>query len=88
MVEILSASNILAIADINNLTTSEHYYHRQFSSYMQIYAKNQEGLKALYKLITTAHIKQSYGEPTLFRDQIEQVRENLIITSSPFWGDL
>ncbi|MDR2846808.1 MAG: PolC-type DNA polymerase III [Mycoplasmataceae bacterium] len=88
MIDQLSSYQIKHVEEINKLCTTSNYYEKQFPTYLQIYAKDQVGLKTLYRLLTTSYTKQTYGEPSLFKDQIDEDRDHLIIASSPYWGDV
>ena len=51
-------------------------------------AKNKEGLKALYKLVSYSHIDYLAEVPKIPRREIEALRENLIIGSACFNGEV
>ena len=50
--------------------------------------KNKEGLKNLYQLVTFAEINHFYRFPLMFRSEIQQHREGLIIGSACEAGEL
>jgi DNA polymerase-3 subunit alpha (Gram-positive type) len=80
----------LKMKQINELNQLKcpNYYNSQFPLFCQIYTKNQAGLKDLYHLISISYTEQFFREPTIFIDQINAVRKNFVIASSPFWGDV
>ena len=62
---------------------------KAFPSYHQIIlAKNQTGLKNLYKLVSQAHINDYYRRPRTRRSMIVEHREGLIVGSACEAGEL
>ena len=51
-------------------------------------AKNKEGLKSLYKLVSYSHIDYLAEVPKIPRREIEKLRENLVIGSACFNGEV
>lgn len=90
MLDILKQKDVHYFRDINFLTNKNNYYFRkQYPDYLQVYAKNQSGLKQLYKLLSIGYTKNMFNnEPIVFHDELTENRKNLIIASSPFWGDV
>jgi len=58
------------------------------SNHIIILAKNETGLRNLYKLVTISHINYLYRRPLLPRDVIAEHREGLIIGSACEAGEL
>ncbi|MCL1986574.1 MAG: PHP domain-containing protein, partial [Firmicutes bacterium] len=57
-------------------------------SHVIIFAKNQIGLKNLYKIISISHLEYFYRRPRLVRAILEEHREGLIIGSACEAGEL
>ncbi|CCE66701.1 PolC-type DNA polymerase III [Candidatus Mycoplasma haematominutum] len=71
---------------LNKLNTSFEYHKllvNHFGSNLIIFAKNQEGLHNLYELISKAHTENFAERPRLHWSDIESLRENLVLLSSP-----
>ncbi len=83
----------ITFADLNNLPIdSQNFYRLLISFHTTVIAKNNAGLKALYKLIseseTTYLAPQSRNAPTplLPREFLQENRENLLVGSACFNG--
>ena len=57
-------------------------------THVVVFAKNREGLKSLYKLVSYSHIDYLAEVPKIPRREIEKLRENLIIGSACFNGEV
>ena len=49
--------------------------------FVVVYAKNQEGIKNIYELVSNSHSKGFYGRPTVTWEEIQKFRNNLIVTN-------
>ncbi|WP_276839802.1 PolC-type DNA polymerase III [Anaerovibrio lipolyticus] len=63
-------------------------YDLKNANHIIILAKNPNGLRNLYKLITLSHLRFFYREPRMPRQLIQEYREGLIIGSACGAGEL
>lgn len=84
--EILNDKGINTLQGLNNLNTGD--ISKGDMHHTIILAKNQNGLKDLYKLISESHLKYFHRKPRLPKSLIEEYRENLIIGSACEAGEL
>ncbi len=79
--------DIKTVSEING--TIEKPDYKSYKSYHQIIlAKNQLGLKNLYKLISKAHINYFYKKPLIPRSELVKHRSGLIVGSACEAGEL
>ena len=75
-------------SDLANLETSVKLLKHIRPTHVIVFAKNREGLKSLYKLVSYSHIDYLAEVPKIPRREIEKFRENLIIGSACFNGEV
>lgn len=72
------------LKDINNLLDRESFKKNLFGHNILIYAKNQQGIKDLYKLVSLAHTTWFNEKPMVEEESLSEYRKNLFIVSSAF----
>lgn len=93
-------SNMKTVDELNNLDHSLAY-QKNMKKHINLLAKNQSGLKDLFKLVTIAHTERltnssstksendgSISEPRICREDIQKHRTNLLVGSSCFNGEI
>ncbi|AKX33936.1 DNA polymerase III subunit alpha (PolC) [Spiroplasma litorale] len=66
----------------DNIFVNEHY-KRIKGQHINILAKNQEGLKDLYKIISFSHVKNFLGSPKIFKSILKEYKnKNNILVGS------
>ncbi len=87
MMEMLKEKNITKVAEINTL--GEKSDLKNMPSYHAIIlAKNNVGLKNLYKLISFSHLDYFYKKPRILKSMYKQYSEGLILGSACEAGEL
>lgn len=77
------------IHQLNDLQTLDNNKAaKRINSYVSILAKNQDGLKALFELITIAQTEQLYRTASIDHETINKYRENLFISSVGEEGEI
>ncbi|MDQ0514197.1 DNA polymerase-3 subunit alpha (Gram-positive type) [Mycoplasmoides fastidiosum] len=77
-----------SISQLNEKLQSVSLIKKNFSFTICAYARNQEGIRDIYKLLSTAHIDNFYRTASLTWELINSKRENLIIVNSIDNSDL
>lgn len=79
--ELKTVNDLLSLKNENFMKTS-HPYH------VTILVKNNDGLKSLYELVSAANCEYLGDYPYVPRSLLEQKRENLLIGSACFNGEI
>lgn len=86
-IEMFKKNGIKTLKEIN-----EYYgkidYTKNRPTHATIYAKNYEGLKNLYKLISDSHIEHFYRSPRILKSKLKELRNGLLVGSACSSGEL
>lgn len=85
--QVMEKYKITKHLDLINLQKEDNYLRKR-PFHATIYAKNQKGIKDLYKLVSTSSIDYYSEIPRIPRKLLAENRENLIIGSACFNGEV
>jgi len=68
--------------EINSLVGENEAYKHQIPKHVTILAKNEKGLKNIFKIISDSHTVHFHKEPRVIRSYLNEHRENLFIGSA------
>ena len=86
---LLTKNNLKMLhADLANLEVGKELIKHLRPYHMIALAKNREGLKDLYKLVSISNIDYLSTQPNIPRRIVNQYRQNLLIGSACFNGDV
>ena len=88
MLKKLSDRNIEKMTDLHKLVDEDEIYKFGRSNHVNILAKNKEGLKNLFKIVSFASTKYLYKTPRIPRSVLEENREGLLIGSGCYESEV
>lgn len=88
MLKRLSNQNINSIKDINNLVSKDELHKFGNLYHVILLAKNNVGLKNLFRIVSLANTKYLYKTPRMLRSEIENNREGLFVGSACYNGEV
>jgi DNA polymerase-3 subunit alpha (Gram-positive type) len=88
MIKKLIDRNIEKISDIKTLVSKEDIHKFGRAYHVTLLAKNQAGLKNMFRIVSLANTKYLYKTPRILRSEIEKNREGLLIGSSCANGEI
>jgi DNA polymerase-3 subunit alpha (Gram-positive type) len=88
MVNKMKQLGINNVQDINTKLQNKQLHHHQFGNFIEVYARNQEGIKDIYRLVSTSHTDNLHKRPRVYIEDLKSNRRNLIITNHPTESDI
>jgi DNA polymerase III subunit alpha, Gram-positive type len=77
LIDSLQEKKIEQWGEIKKLINPNYFPNR--GSKIKVLARNQTGLRNLYRLITLSHTKRLFRKPCVFRSDVEECREGLLV---------
>jgi DNA polymerase-3 subunit alpha (Gram-positive type) len=74
MVNKMKQLGINNVKDINTKLQNKLLHHHQFGNFVEIYARNQEGIKDIYRLVSTSHTDNLHKRPRVYAEDIKAKR--------------
>lgn len=81
-------NNINNLLEIKKLINHDELYKMARPNHINIIAKDKEGLKNLFKLVTLANTKYFYKIPRILRREIEDNKDGLLLGSGCYEGEI
>lgn len=86
-IDMMKKNGAEVLSDVNKIYGRVDYKKLR-PTHAIVYARNQDGLKTLYKIISDGHINHFYKTPRTLRSILEENKENLIIGSACSNGEI
>ena len=86
--KIIEEMQINSLKDFNNEYLNKMDIKKENTYHTIVFAKTQEGLKDLYKLISEAHIDNFHKHPRTKKSRLMEMREGLIVGSACSDGEI
>lgn len=87
-IDLLVQKGVKSLEDINVLLANNKNIKAEETFHIVIFAKNQKGLKNLYKIISESHLKYFHRRPRIPKSLLSQYKEDLIIGTACEAGEL
>lgn len=88
MLQKLVSQNYNTIKDLDKLISKDEIYKFGRTYHFNAIAKNKQGLKNLFKIISLANTTYIYKTPRILRSKLEELREGLLIGSGCYESEV
>ena len=88
MLQKLSSQNFKTISDLDKLISKDEIHKFGRTYHFNAIAKNKEGLKNLFKIISLANTVYLYKTPRILRSKLEELRSGLLIGSGCYESEV
>lgn len=85
---IINLHKISTFDQLLAMNTSEAILNKGFYDHIILLAKNQQGLRDLYHLVSHTHTITLYKKPLLLQKDLEKYRQNLLVGSGCYNGEV
>ncbi len=82
LLDLLKEQNCIDLDALSKIKSKNYYNVHKVS----MFAKNLTGLKNLYRLISLSHIDNYYRQPIVYKSQLEDNRDGLLVGSGSYSG--
>ena len=76
--EMLKKRGVEKLSDVNTVLGKVHYTKLK-THHITLIAKNQTGIKNLYKIVSDAHVNHFYRAPRILQSVLDKYREGIIV---------
>ena len=89
MLQKIAPRDILYLEDLPNIVSKDDIHKFGRTYHINLLAKNREGLKNLFKIVSFANTKYFYkGEARILRSVLESLRENILVSSGCYQSEI
>ncbi|WIV10897.1 PolC-type DNA polymerase III [Proteiniborus sp. MB09-C3] len=88
LVEMLKEKGVTKLEEINTVFEGNKNIKSDSTFHIIIFAKNQNGLKTLYKIISESHLKYFHRRPRIPKSMLSKYRDDLVIGTACEAGEL
>jgi len=86
--EMLKEHNVVDLGDLNVYASENMDFRMREMNHVIVLAKNKEGLRHLYELVSDSNLNHFYRKPRMMKSLLAEKREGLIIGSACEAGEL
>lgn len=86
--EKVKEENISILDDLNKYCCENINIKKEDTFHIIIFAKNEKGLKGLYKIISASHLEHFFRRPRILKSLLEKYKDDLLIGSACEAGEL
>lgn len=87
-IKVLSEKNCTNINQINDLIQNKQLRSATRGNFVNVYVKNQDGMRDIYKLVSLSHTDNFASRPTITWELLNAHHDNLLISNLPIESDV
>lgn len=87
-IDILKEKQVNNLEEINQYSYENANVKKEDTFHIIIFAKNEKGIKGLYKLISESHLDHFYRRPRILKSSLNKYKEDLLIGTACEAGEL